>query len=44
MNHPITPDSDPRPKWGKWALLVVLVALAAFMYVGIIFKTIKFGY
>jgi MYXO-CTERM domain-containing protein len=43
MSGPVRP-ADPPPKRGKWILLALLVALAAFMYVSIIFKTSKYGF
>ena len=44
MNGPVTPDSGPKAKRGKWILLVLLAALAALMYASIIFKTMKYGF
>jgi hypothetical protein len=38
------PKSDPTRKMFNWAMLAVLAALAACMYVGIIVKVVKFGF
>jgi len=44
MNEPVTRKPDPAPKRGKWLLLAVLAALAAFMYVSIVVKVARYGF
>ncbi len=45
MNDPVAPQPEPerRPMRGKWVLLAFLAALAAFMYVSIMIKIVKYG-
>ncbi len=38
------PKPDPARNRGKWTTLVLLVALAAFMYVVIILKVVGYGF
>jgi hypothetical protein len=46
MRDPVLPKPKPerRPLLGKWALLTLLVALAAFMYVSIMVKIARHGF
>jgi hypothetical protein len=44
MNEPSTRKPDPTPKRGKWLLVAVLAAVAAFLYVSIIVKVAKYGF
>ena len=43
MKGIVAPKSGRPPSRGKWILFVALVALAAFMYVAIIVKAVRYG-
>jgi len=42
MKESVTPN--PKPSRGKWITLALLAALAAFMYVAIMIKVMKYGF
>ena len=43
MKGTVAPKPGRTPGRGKWILFVALVALAAFMYVAIIVKAMRYG-
>ena len=34
---------EQKPKFNKWVLFAVLIAVAAFMYLSIMYKIVNFG-
>ena len=44
MKDPITPNPEPTPGRGKWITLILLAALAALLYAGVMLKIANIGF